>query len=422
VDEPEALRLDAEDPLAARRDEFAVPPWPGGRLRDSAYLAGNSLGLMPHAARGAVGRELDIWARLGVEGWFEGERAWLEEAERLAALTAPLVGAASHEVAVMNTLTVNLHLLLASFYRPTSDRHVILIEDGAFPSDSYAVQTRVAMHGHDASRAVVRVRPREGEATFRTADVVAAIDRVGGALAVALLPGVSYLTGERLDIPTITGAVRRAGGVAAWDLAHAVGNVPLALHDWDVDVAVWCTYKYLNAGPGAPGGAFVHERHAAPDRLRLAGWWGTDPRERFRMEPDFVARPGAAGFAVSTPSIVALAPLSASLDLFATVGMEPLRERSVRLTGYLERLLEEVAADRRDLRLLTPRDADARGCQLSLALPGARELARRLRAEHGVICDVREPDVVRLAPAPLYNTFHDCWRAARALLELTEPR
>jgi kynureninase len=299
---------------------------------------------------------------------------------------------------------------------------VILIEDDAFPSDSYAVQSQAAWHGRDPSRTVVRLRPAEGEHVLRTEDVVAAIEREGGRLALVLLGAVNYLTGELLDLAAITTAARDAGAVCGWDLAHAVGNVPLQLHDVGPDFAVWCNYKYVNGGPGAPGGVFVHERHLGEPALpRLAGWWGVHPEQRFRMEPGFVARDGAEGWAVSTPAVLSLAPLAASLALFDEVGLPALRERSVRLTAYLESLLDEIAG-RRLLSLITPREPARRGCQLSVATTGARDLAARLRDEHGVVCDFREPDVLRFAPAPLYNTFHDCWRAAAALDEVVAAR
>ncbi len=408
-----AAELDAADPLPVLRDEFAIPPWPGGRVPEWAYLAGNSLGLQPRAAAAAVAAELEEWARLGVEGWFESREPWLDAAAGLRPTVASLVGALEEEVAVMNTLTVNLHLLLASFYRPAGGRSRILVEDSAFPSDSYAVRSQVALHGLDPAEAVLRAP---------IAELEEAISEAGDSLALALLPGVSYLTGEVLDVPGLTEAVHAAGAVAAWDLAHTIGNVPVSLHDAGADVAVWCHYKYVNAGPGAPGGAFVHERHwrnAAP--LRLAGWWGTDPAARFRMEPEFAPRPGAEGWAVSTPPVLAYAPLRVSLEQFGRVGLDALRRRSQRLTGYLEELLDEVGRTRR-VEIVTPRDPERRGCQLSVATPGARTLAERLRRDHGVVCDFREPDVLRFAPAPLYNTYEDCRRAAAALLEAAEPR
>jgi kynureninase len=420
--EQAALRLEADDPVPSRRSAFVVPPWPGGAHPDWAYFAGNSLGLMPRAAAAALDAELESWGQLAVEGWFEGDMRWLEVASAARPSIARLVGAGEEEeVAAMNTLTVNLHLLMASFYRPQGERRLILIEDAAFPSDSHAVQSQAALHGHDPSETVVRIRPRQGEATLRTEDVVEAIERERGRLALVLLGAVNYLTGELLDVAAITAATRAAGAVSGWDLAHAIGNVPLAMHDDGADFAVWCHYKYVNAGPGAPGGAFVHRRHATGEPpLRMAGWWGVDRAERFRMEPDFVPAEGAEGWAVSTPPILSFAPLRASLALFDEVGLPALRQRSIRLTAYLESLLDEVA-NRRRLRLTTPRDPRRRGCQLSLATNGARALAARLRHEHGVVCDFREPDVLRFAPAPLYSTYHDCWRAASALDAVLEP-
>ena len=409
LDESRAAELDRVDPLASLRDEFAVPPWPGGREAEWAYLAGNSLGLQPVAARRAIEDELAEWERLGVEAWFEAREPWLEYAGSLRGSVGRLVGAAAEEIAVMSSLTVNLHLLLASFYRPTRERFRILIEDTAFPSDSYAVASQVRWHGLDPADAVLRVP---------IADAAETIERKAGSLALVLLPGVSYLTGEVLDVDSLTVAAHGAGALAAWDLAHSIGNVPVRLHDAGADFAVWCHYKYVNGGPGAPGGAFVHERHAwAAELPRLAGWWGNDPAVRFRMEPEFVPRAGAEGWAVSTPPVLAFAPLRASLAQFDRLGMDALRGRSRRLTGYLEELLAEVARSRR-LELITPRDPARRGCQLSVAVDDARTLAERLRREHGVVCDFREPDVLRFAPAPLYNTFRDCRRAAVALSEL----
>lgn len=392
----------SSDAFPSLRDEFHIPDgW--------AYLAGNSLGLQPKAARAAVEAELAEWASLGVEGWFEAREPWLEYAGSLRASTARLLGASPDEVAVMNTLTVNLHLLLASFYRPTRERYRILIEDTAFPSDSYAVQSQAAWHGLDPRDAVVHVP---------IAELPEAIDRVGSTLSVALLPGVSYLTGEVLDVPGLTEAVHAVGAVAAWDLAHSIGNVPVSLRDAEVDFAVWCNYKYVNGGPGSPGGAFVHERHGRDLAVpRLAGWWGNDPAERFRMEPDFTPRPGAEGWGVSTPTVLALAPLRVSLEQFDRVGLDVLQARSQQLTAFLEQLLDEVAASRR-MSVITPREPERRGCQLSVACDDASALARRLRDEHGVVCDFREPDVLRFAPTPLYNTEDDCQRVAAALLDV----
>lgn len=418
--EDRARSLDGGD--ASRRDAFAIPSWPGGLHPEWAYFAGNSLGLQPLSARAALEAELERWRTLAVEGWFEGTDPWLELPGLTRASLARLVGADPAEVAAMNSLTVNLHLLLATFYRPTPARYRIVIEDAAFPSDSHAVQSQAAFHGHDPAEAVVRLRPREGEATLRTDDIVEAIEREGDRLALVLLGAVNYLTGEVLDMRAITAATRAVEAVSGWDLAHAIGNVPTELHDAGADFAVWCHYKYVNAGPGAPGGAFVHACHAMDASIpRLAGWWGVDPAERFRMEPGFVPRQGAEGWAVSTPPILSFAPLRASLQLFDEVGLPPLRARSMRLTAYLEELLDDVGTRRR-LHVTTPRDPERRGCQLSVAVDGARDLASRLRHEHGVVCDFREPDVLRFAPVPLYSTYHDCWRASQALDRLLPSR
>jgi kynureninase len=421
--EARARELDAAGPLSALRAEFSIPTWNGGRYPERAYLAGNSLGLMPTAARQAVDDELDRWARAGHEGHWTGEHPWLRYHEAMRETSARLVGAHVGETVCMNTLTVNLHVLMASFYRPTAQRFRIVIEDSAFPSDSYAVASQAVLHGFDPDETVVRLRPRDGEHALRTEDVVGFLEEDGGSIALVLLGGVNYLTGELMDIPAITAATHAAGAVSGWDLAHAAGNVPLELHDWDVDWAAWCSYKYLNSGPGAIAGCFVHERHARdPSVPRLAGWWGNDPATRFRMTPDFVPRGDVESWQVSNPPIFSLAPVRVSLDLFDRVGMAALRERSIRLTGHLETLLDRVATTRR-LELITPRDPAARGCQLSLHIPsGAKELSARLRAEEGVDCDEREPNVIRFAPAPLYTTFHDVWRAAAALERLLPAR
>ncbi|MEU7935133.1 kynureninase [Micromonospora echinofusca] len=413
--EAEARRLDAADP--GHRHLFHVPPADGGRHPEAAYLAGNSLGLQPRATRDELAADLDAWGRLGVEGHLEGERPWLPYHELLTAPAARLVGATPAEVVVMNSLTVNLHLLMVSFYRPAGARTRIVIEDSTFPSDSYAVRSQARFHGLDPDTTVVRLRPRAGEDTLRTEDVTAFLAAEGDTVALVLLGGVNYLTGELMDIPAITAAGRAAGAVVGWDLAHAAGNVPLALHDWDVDFAAWCSYKYLNSGPGALAGVFVHERHLGDaDLPRFEGWWSTEAATRFEMTP--VSRPPATveAWQISNPPIFAMGPVRTSLELFDAVGMPALRERSLRLTGYLAGLFDEVTANR-PLTVVTPREPERRGCQLSVRIGAgsAAELAKRLRHEHGVIADAREPDIIRFAPVPLYSTFHDCWRAAEAL-------
>ncbi|MFI6762385.1 kynureninase [Micromonospora sp. NPDC050417] len=413
--EEEAHRLDAADP--GQRDLFLIPPAEGGRYAEAAYLVGNSLGLQPRATRAELLEELDTWARLAIEGHFEGARPWTPYVSLLTEPAARLVGALPAETVVMNTLTVNLHLLMVSFYRPSGARNRIVIEDTAFPSDSYAVQSQARFHGLDPDQVVVRLRARPGEENLRTADVLDYLEREGENVALVLLGGVNYLTGELMDIPAITRAGRAAGAVVGWDLAHAAGNVPLRLHDWDVDFAAWCTYKYLNAGPGAIAAAFVHERHLGdPGLPRFEGWWGNEPATRFEMTARIRPPATADAWQVSNPPILAMGPVRTSLELFDKIGMTALRERSVRLTAYAERVLDEVVATR-PMSLLTPRDPQRRGAQLSLRIGqgSAAELARRLRFEHGVLTDSREPDVIRAAPVPLYSTYHDCWRLADAL-------
>jgi kynureninase len=412
--EQEALELDAADPLPTRRPEFHVPPHGSG---EAAYLAGNSLGLQPKALRGRLWTELDDWARLGVEGHLEAERAWFSYHELLRGPAARLTGARPEEVVVMNSLTVNLHLLMVSFYRPTPERHAILIEDSAFPSDSYAVRSQAAFHGFDPDEAVVRLAPRPGEAALRSDDVVHYLREHGERVALVLLGAVNYYSGELLDIAAITAAGHAAGAVVGWDLAHAAGNVPLRLHDSGADWAAWCSYKYLNGGPGALAGAFVHERHLADRGLpKFAGWWSTDPATRFQMAPMVTPVDTADSWQLSNPPILAMAPVLASLEMFDETGMQALRAKSVRLTGYLERLLDEVCATGR-AEVITPRDPDRRGAQLSARIRGrdVGPVCDRLRHSYGVFADARRPDVIRLAPAPMYCTFHDCWRAATAL-------
>ena len=412
IGEASARALDAADPLAGWRDRFLLPRGPDGALR--TYLAGQSLGAQPVEARAAVERELDAWARLGVDGWFEAERGWLEADGALREMTGSLVGARSAEVATLNTLTVNLHLLLAGFYRPTRGRRAILIDAPTFPSDRYAVESQLRHHGLDPADDLIVVRPRAGESIVRTADLEGAIHEHRDRLALTLLAGVNYATGQLHEIGRLTAVAHGAGAIAGWDLAHAVGNVPLALHEADVDFAAWCTYKYLNSWPGALAQIFVHERHDADAASRrLTGWWGNDEATRFAMAESFRPAPGAAGWRVSTPPILSLAPIAVSLAMFDAVGMASLREKSVELTSFLEMTVRALVPD---AEILTPSDPTGRGAQLSIRVPTA---SRRLEAleTHGVIGDFREPDVIRLAPVPLYNTYLDAWRAARALAD-----
>jgi kynureninase len=391
---------------ASHRHHFALPTDATGA--PLIYLTGNSLGLMPVGAREVVEQVLDQWARRAVEGHFAGDAPWYTYHDRFREPMARVAGALPHEVAVMNTLTVNLHMMLATFWRPEGQRTRIVIEADAFPSDTYAVESHVQVRGYDPAATVVRLMPRAGEVMLRTEDIEAFLDREGETVALVMLPGVQYYTGQRLDIGRITAAAHRAGALAGFDLAHSAGNVPLALHDWNVDFAVWCTYKYLNGGPGSLAAAFIHERHATNPHLpRFAGWWGTDPATRFRMHlnPHFVPRPDAEGWAASNPPILAMAPLLASLELFDAATMPALRDDSVALTGRLERGLLEQCGDR--VTMLTPADPEARGCQLSLLVPrDSRGVFDRLRAA-GVVADYRQPDVIRMAPVPLYNTLEE---------------
>jgi kynureninase len=407
-----ARLLDRADPLASYRNEFVLPGCHRGE--DTVYLLGNSLGAMPRGARAEVEGLLDSWARLGVEGFTDAAPPWIAYQESFRDALADLVGARPDEVVTMNSLTVNLHLMLASFYRPQGRRVRVLMEDHAFPSDVHAVRSHLVLHGLVPAEGLLLARAAGGEACLRTSALEALLAERGREIALVLLGAVNYYTGQWFDLPRIAEAARRQGCVVGLDLAHAVGNVPLSLHDWEVDFAVWCSYKYLNGGPGAPGGAFVHQRHGGDaTRFRLAGWWGHETATRFDMRPEFVPEPGAAGWQVSTPTVLAMAPLRASLDLFRRAGMTALRRKSERLTGYLEALLVDLPPDR--LRILTPAAPGERGCQLSLYVPGGGRALHAALRQRGIVTDYREPDVVRLAPVPLYNTYHEVWRAARVV-------
>jgi len=415
-DEEFAQQLDAEDPLGSFRDRFHLPV--GNNGEPLIYFAGNSLGLMPKAAREIVEQELDDWANLGVDAHLKEKTPWYSYHETLRKPAARLVGAQPIEVICMNSLTVNLHLMMATFYRPTKSRFKILMEDPAFPSDTYAIKTQITHHRLSAKEALILARPRSGEFTVRTEDILDLIEKHAEELAVVLIGGVNFFTGQLFDIPTITSVARKHAITVGIDLAHAIGNVPLSLHDWNVDFAVWCSYKYLNAGPGAVAGAFVHERHATNTNLpRLAGWFGNDPNTRFRMhlEPEFIPVASADGWQISNPPILSMAPLRASLAIFDEAGgIDALRRKSIKLTSYLQFFLEDVGSGNR-FKLITPREANERGCQLSIqAQELPKELFGKLEAA-GVKCDFREPNVIRAAPTPLYNTFHEVWRFANIL-------
>lgn len=416
-DESFAHQLDAEDSLGKFRDRFCLPLDRDGE--PLIYFVGNSLGLMPKATRAAVEQELDDWARLAVDGHLEAATPWYSYHETLREPCARLVGAQPNEVVCMNSLTVNLHLLMATFYRPEKNRHKILMEEPAFPSDTYAINSQIAHHGFAPNESLLLARPRAGESIVRQDDIEALLEKHGAEIALVLFAGVNFFTGQFFDIAKIAVTARKHGCLVGIDLAHAAGNVPLALHDWNVDFAVWCSYKYLNAGPGAVAGAFVHERHATNrDLPRLAGWWGNDPATRFRMqlEPDFVPVQSADAWQISNPPIFSMAPLRTSLAIFDEAGgMAKLREKSVRLTSYLEFLLGRAPAE--NFSLITPHSPNERGCQLSIRVAHRpRALFEKLEAA-GVKCDFREPDVIRAAPTPLYNTFHEVWRFAKILGE-----
>lgn len=417
ADEQFALQLDREDPLRIFRDRFHIPLGKDGK--PAVYFAGNSLGLMPKTVKEVVDLELDNWAKYGVEAHHATGTPWYSYHEQFREPLARLVGARPNEVVAMNSLTVNLHLMLATFYRPTKSRFKILVEDPAFPSDTYAIQTQIVQRGLAPNDALISARPREGEFTVRPEAVVDLIEKHGDSLALVVIGAVNFFTGQLYDIAAITEAAHKRGVAVGIDLAHAIGNVPLSLHDWNVDFAVWCSYKYLNAGPGAVAGAFVHERHATNTKLpRLAGWFGNDPNTRFRLHlnREFVPVPSADAWQVSNPPILSMAPLRASLSIFDEAGgMQPLRAKSEKLTGHLEFLLERIGSEK--FTVITPKSPNERGAQLSiLAHDQPKQLHERLVAA-GVKCDFREPNVIRVAPAPLYNTFHDTWRFAQLLGE-----
>ena len=415
-----ANALDAADPLRHFRSEFHLPQHGG---RDQAYFVGNSLGLQPKGARAHVEEVLDKWANEAVEGHFTGNAQWMPYHELVREPLAHVVGAQPHEVVAMNSLTANLHLMMVSFYQPTSARNAILIEAGSFPSDRYAVESQLKYHGLSPESTLIEVMPYEADGTISMQAIERAIVEHGSQLALILWPGVQYRTGQAFDLKEITRLGHAAGAVVGFDLAHAAGNLPLQLHDSGADFAVWCHYKYMNAGPGAVAGCFVHERHANTSRPRFAGWWGNDASVRFRMGPEFKPTPGAEGWQLSNPPILGLAPLRASLDQFGRATMPALRAKSERLTGYLETLIREQLPAA--LQIVTPSEASRRGCQLSIRVIGGRERGRSLfehLATQGVLGDWREPDVIRISPTPLYNTHADVLRFARSVQDWRDDR
>lgn len=409
-----AIALDAADPLRGLRQEFLLPRH---QHTEQAYFCGNSLGLQPRGARGAIEQVLDKWAHEAVEGHFRGQDQWMTYHEQVREPLARIVGALPGEVVAMNTLTANLHFLMVSFYRPTARRPAILMEAGAFPSDRHAVESQIRFHGFDPDTDLIEVQPDQTEGTLSMAAIERAIAQHGPRLALVLWPGIQYRTGQAFDLARIARLAHAAGAMAGFDLAHAVGNLPLALHDADADFAVWCHYKYLNAGPGAVAGAFVHQRHACADLPRFAGWWGHEKQTRFLMEPQFKPTPGAEGWQLSNPPILAMAPLLASLELVDRAGgMPALRAKSEKLTGLLQALVAARLPD--TLQIITPAEPAHRGCQLSLRVAGGRARGRALfdyLASVGVLGDWREPDVIRISPVPLYNSFQDVHRFVEAV-------
>jgi kynureninase len=416
-----ARKLDREDPLGKFRNEFHIPLNDDGS--EQQYFCGHSLGLQPKSAGAAVQKELDTWRELAVHGHFQGDSPWMNLNEKLCHPLADLAGALPAEVVVMNTLTVNLHLLMVSFFRPQGTRRKILLERHAFPSDRYAVESQLRFHGLDPADCLVELAPGADGQLFEESDIETYLSEHGEEIALVLWPGVQYISGQAFDLARLTAAAHRAGAMIGFDLAHAIGNVPLALHDSDCDFTAWCHYKYLNSGPGAIGGCFVHERHHRPGDLpRFNGWWGNDPESRFRMEHRFAPACGAAAWQLSTPPILSMAPLQASLAIFQAAGPEQLRHKSRRLSAYLaegiQSRLDEV------LEILTPPEPDRRGCQLSLRVRSGREDGQKLfqyLAQRGVITDWREPDVIRVAPVPLYNSFADCHALIQNIGEWCSP-
>lgn len=408
-----AREMDRQDPLADFRNRFHLPKQANGE--PYIYLCGNSLGLQPRSARAYVEQELLDWENMGVEGHFHAKNPWMPYHEFLTESTARLVGAKPMEVVVMNGLSVNLHLMMVSFYRPTPQRFKILIEADAFPSDIYAVKSQLLFHGYNPDEALIIMKSKSDHPFIPTEEIEELIEEEGDSIALILLGGVNYYSGQAFQMQRITAAGHKKGITVGFDLAHAVGNIELSLHDWGVDFACWCSYKYLNSGPGGVAGVFVHERHAnRPDLPRFAGWWGSNKETRFKMGPDFNLMPGAEGWQLSNAPILPMATLRASLEIFDEAGMGNLRQKSLLLTGYWEFLLKTYAEET-GIEIITPEDPAQRGCQLSLrAAKDGKTLFQRL-TDKGVICDWREPDVIRCAPVPLYNSFEDVWKFVEIL-------
>lgn len=401
-----AQKLDEQDPLAQYKSLFHFPQH---HHQPAIYFCGNSLGLQPKSLAAAVETELNTWKELAVGGYFNGPNPWLNYQEYLKPSLAKLVGAKEMEVSAMNALTVNLHLLMLSFYKPTNNRFKIIMEAGAFPSDQYAVETLVRHFGLNPADTIIEIAPIEGKKTLSTTQIIDAIDYAGNSLAMVLFGGINYYTGQFFDLKAITEATHRVGAIAGFDLAHVTGNLPLALHDWNVDFAAWCSYKYLNAGPGAVGGYYIHEKHASNENMpRLAGWWGNDEKVRFKMEKGFIPKTNASGWNISTAQVFNMVGLKASLAIIDQAGIGRMREKSIVLTAYLSYLLNQL--DRISFEIITPEEIEQRGAQLSLFFKEkAKEIHNKL-IDNGVIVDFREPGVIRVAPAPLYCSFEDVFK------------
>lgn len=407
-----ALKLDQEDPLNGFRARFHMPMQQNGE--DFVYLCGNSLGLQSKDHRDYILQELDDWKNLGVEGHFHAKNPWMPYHEFLTNKMAKIVGAKPIEVVVMNGLTVNLNLMMVSFYQPTAERRKILIEKDAFPSDQYAVRSHIAFHGYDPENDLITLNPSEGTAYVTQEDVLRTIEQHGDEIALIMIAGVNYYTGQVFDMPSIVKAGHAKGCKVGFDLAHAVGNIELELHQWDVDFAVWCNYKYMNAGPGAVAGCFVHERFAHDQSLpRFTGWWGHEKATRFKMPDHYIPIPGAEGWQMSNAPILSMASLRASLDIFDQVGMTSLREKSLQLSGYMRDLIDELNDPR--VSIITPREDDQRGCQWSIRIEGIGRTVFEALEKNGVILDWREPDVIRVAAVPLYNSFLDVFKFVQIL-------
>ena len=409
-----ALHLDHKDPLKSYRDQFIFPQHQG---KDVIYFTGNSLGLQPKQTKSYIDEVVSDWASLAVEGHFKAEKPWWDYHERFSEALSKVVGAKPSEVSVMNTLTVNLHLLMISFYRPTNQRFKIICEEKAFPSDQYMIASQVRFHGYDPKEAIIEIKKREGEHNFRTSDVLKTIEAVGDECALVLIGGVNYYTGQVFDMKTITEAGKKAGAFVGWDLAHAVGNVSLQLHDWGVDFASWCSYKYMNSGPGSASGYFVNEKyHDNKEIPRLEGWWGHTKQERFLMAPEFIPEPDANAWQISNAPILSLAPYLSSLDMFSKVGMEAIIKKRNKIVSYLEFVLKDIAnKTNSNFEIITPTNQEERGTQLSVFLHNyGRELFDYLM-ENGVFVDWREPNVIRLAPAPLYTSYEDIFKFGEIL-------